>query len=178
MPALFPSMVGPESFRPGDCVRKFVTEWNVTPFLGVVTHIVPAISKVWVQWPIGTESESPEDLIKVNPQILGMPTSFIDRGYNSYEKTLSEKAYGSIPKRVIPSRDCVKPIVVTARDKMAIRIAHTFATKTVGTLIDDIEGCMKNGMSDLQTYNKIFERYGSVCSDYIIRSSIDKMYRL
>lgn len=176
MPALYPSMVAPEAFKPGECVRKFVTEWNVTSYLGVVSHIVPATSKVWVQWPFGTQSEDPEYLVKVNPTVSGMPTAFIDRGYSSYEKTLSEKAYGAIPKRVIPSRDRVKPIIITARDKMAIRIAHTFATKTIGSLVEDIEGCLRNGMSDVQTYNKIFNKYGTICSDYIIKSSIKKIY--
>jgi len=178
MPALYPSMVAPECFKPGQSVRKFVTEWNVTPYLGVVTHVVPATSKVWVQWPFGNQSEDPEYLIKVNPLVSGMPTAIIDRGYSSYEKSLSEKAYGAIPRRKIPSRDCIKPLVITARDKMAIRVAHTFATKTIGALVDDIESCLKNGMTDVQTYNKIFNRYGTICSDYIIQSSIKKIYEI
>lgn len=178
MPALYPSAVAPEVFKPGQCVRKFVTEWNVSPYLGVVTHIVPATSKVWVQWPFGAQSEDPEYLIKVNPQVSGMPASFIDRGYSSYEKTLSEQANGGIPKRRIPSRDRMRPIMITATDKMAIRIAHTFATKTIGNLVDDIEGCFKNAMSDVQTYNKIFSKYGTICSDYIIKSSIKKIFEM
>lgn len=177
MPALYPSAVAPECFKPGQSVRKFVTEWNVSPYLGVVTHIVPATSKVWVQWPFGAQSEDPEYLIKVNPLVSGMPVSFIDRGYNSYEKTLSEKNYGAIPRRKIPSRDCIKPLMVTAMDKMAIRIAHTFATDTIGKLIDNIEDCLNKKMSDVQTYNEVFKKFGDICSDYIIKSSVKKIYK-
>jgi len=179
MPALYPSQVGPEAFNVGDVVRKFVTEWNVTPYTGVVTQIAPVAVKVWVQWPFGNESESPEYLVKVNPDIAGMPTSIIDRGYSSYEKTLSEEANGSIPKRIIPSRDLKQflvPKMATETNKMAIRLAASFATKVIGKLVDRISSCQEAGMSDVQTYNEVFKDYGDFCSDYIIKSSIQKVY--
>lgn len=179
MPALYPSMVGPEAFKVGDCVKKFITDWNVTPYHGVVTHIVPATSKVWVQWPFANTSESPETLVKVNPLVSGMPTALIDRGYDSYEKSLSEQAHGSLPKRVTPSRDLKRilvPKMAAEIDKMAIRIAHTFATNVVGKLVESIDDCKKAGMSDVQAYNKVFKDYGDFCSDYIIKSSIQRVY--
>jgi hypothetical protein len=164
MPSLFPSMVAPEDFKPGDCVRKWINAWNVTPFVGVVTHLAPAACKVWVQWPIEHTSESPESLIKVNPLVYGLPTVTNDKGYSSYEKSLSEKLYGRIPKDA------------SERDKMAIRIAHTFATDVVGKLVDDIIAHQNNGLTDVQTYNRIYSKYSSICSDYIMRSSIKKIY--
>lgn len=175
MPALYPSMVAPEQFSVGDCVRKWVTEWNMTPFVGVVTHIIPKTYKVWVQWPIEHSQESPETLIKVNPDISGMPTSLIDSGYDSYEKSLSEKCYGKIPKRIVPSRD-LPSVKITASDKMAIRIAHTFATNVIGRLIDCISECREASFSDVQAYNATFNKFGEICSDYIIKSSIKKIY--
>lgn len=164
MASLYPSMAAPEDFKPGDCVRKFVTEWNVTPFVGVVTHIIPATYKVWVQWPIEHSCESPETLVKVNPAIYGMPTVMKDHGYSSYEKELSEKLYGRIPK------------LAANLEKMAIRVAHTFATDVVGKLVDDIVLCKDQELSDVQAYNRIFEKYANICSDYIIQSSIKKVY--
>lgn len=175
MPALFPSMVAPEAFQVGDSVRKFISERSVTPFLGVVAQVCPKTFKVWVQWPTGNTQEDPETLIKVNPLVSGMPTSIIDRGYGSYEKSVSERERGQIPRRVTPSRD-LAPVMVTATDKMVIRIAHTFATEVVGRLVDDICGCHKNNLSDIQAYNRIFNKYGDICSDHIIRASIEKVY--
>ena len=180
MPALYPSQVAAESFRTGDCVRKFVTEWNVTPFLGVVSHVVPATCKVWVQWPVGNSPEDPETLVKVNPIVSGMPTAVVDRGYSSFEKDLSEKNFGGIPKRIDPSRlrsHFVTPRVMTATDKMAIRISHTFATGVIGKLVDEISACVSAGLSDVQTYNRAFEKFGNFCSDHIIKSSIEKIYQ-
>jgi hypothetical protein len=179
MPALYPSQSAPENFQVGDSVRKWVTEWNVTPFLGVVTQIVPATYKVWVQWPLGNSPEDPETLIKVNPAVSGMPTVCLDSGYDSYEKQQSAKNYGEIPHRITPSRDLTKPIpvmITTAANKMAIRIAHTFATDVIGKLVENICACQKEGLSDLKTYNQVFKKYGNYCSDYIIRSSIEKVY--
>lgn len=179
MPALFPSMVAPESFQVGDCVRKFITEWNVTPYLGVVTQVIPKTYKVWVQWPQGHSAEDPETLVKVNPAIMGMPTTLIDYGYDSYEKSHSEQQNGrAMPKRPDTTKPVPMPMQqITATDKMAIRIAHTFASDVVGKLVLDICNYHKTGFSDVQTYNRIFSKYENICSDYIIRSSIDKVYK-
>lgn len=179
MPALYPSMVAPEVFQVGDCVRKWITEQGVTPFVGVVSHIIPSTYKVWVQWPTENTQESPETLIKVNPEIAGLPTSFIDSGYGSYEKSISERNFGSLPKRIVPSRDLPpngRPITLNASDKMVIRVAHTFATDAIGNLVDGISLCKKEGLSDTQTYYRIFDKFGHYCSDRIIKSSIKKVF--
>ena len=164
MPALYPMMVDPTAFKPGDCVRKWITEWNVTPFVGVVTHIATAANKVWVQWPIEHSSESPETLVKVNPQIFGLPTALKDRGYSSYEKGVSERLYGQIPK------------AATELSKKALRIAHTFATEVVGKLVNDIVARYEEGLSDVQAYNRVYPKYANICSDYIIQSSVRRVY--
>ena len=155
-------MVAAEDFRPGECVRKFISERAVTPFVGVVKQVVPATQKVWVQWPIATEQESPETLIKVNPMIFGFPSVLCDKGYDSYEKQVSERLYGGRPR--------------LAAEQMAIRIAHGFATNTVGKLVDDIITCKDAKLKDVQTYNRIFTKYGNICSDHIIRFAVQKVY--
>jgi hypothetical protein len=178
MPALFPSMVAPESFQVGECVRKFITDWNVTPYTGVVTQVVPKTYKVWVQWPIGISPEDPETLVKVNPAISGLPTTLVDYGYDSYEKSHSEQEHGqALPKRPDMTRPVPMPMQITASGKMAIRVAHTFASDVIGKLVMDICDYQKNGCSDVQTYNRIFSKYGSICSDHIIKSSIERVFK-
>lgn len=163
MPALYPMMAAPESFRPGDVVRKFINERSVSPYVGIVTHITPSTYKVWVQWPIAHEQESPETLIKVN-HALGMPTALRDMGYDSYEKNVSERLYGQIPKRIM------------ATNKMAIRVAYTFANDIIGKLIDDVVKHHDTGLTDFQTYNKVYTKYASICSDHIMKLAIMKIY--
>lgn len=164
MPALYPMMSAPEDFSVGDCVRKFISERSVTPFCGIVTQVVPSTYKVWVQWPIEHSQESPETLIKVNPAVFGMPTVSKDDGYDSYEKRISEQFRGRIPK------------AASAADRMAIRIAHTFATTVVDKLVEDIVSHYDAGYSDVQAYNRIYRKYANTCSDYIIKSSIKRIY--
>lgn len=163
MPALFPMTVAPEVFKPGDHVRKFISERSVSPYTGVVTHVVPTTYKVWVEWPIGHMQEDPEFLVKLGP-LQGLPVSIRDTGYSSYEKSLSEKFRGSIPKRVM------------ATNKMAIRVAHTFATKVVDKLVDHIVACHDRGLTDIQAYNRVYTKFSSICSDHIMRTSIKKIY--
>lgn len=166
MPALFPMMAAPEHFRPGDCVRKFVSERAMSPYIGVVTQLTP--TKVWVQWPVGNESESPEQLVKVNPEIEGMPTALLDSGYSSYEKTRSQRKFG--PSPLMPRR-------ATSTDKMAIRVAHTFADSVVGKLVTEICACAQEKLDEVHAYDRTFRKFGSVCSDHIIRMSVEKVYR-
>ena len=167
MPALFPMQVAPEDYRPGDCVKKFSTPLHITPYVGVITHIIPATCKVWVQWPTNHSQEDPETLIKVNPVVMGLPVALTDRGYSSYEKTRSLKRYG--PGLLPRPR-------FAAVDKMAIRIAHSFATSVISKLINDISKCKSDSMTDVQAYNRIYAKYGTVCSDHIIKNSIGSIY--
>jgi hypothetical protein len=72
--------------------------------------------------------------------------------------------YGIIPKEA------------TSLDKMALRVAHTFATDVVGKLVDDIVACKNAELSDVQAYYRVYEKYATICSDYIMKSSIKKVY--
>lgn len=164
MPPLYPASVSPENFRVGDQVRKYVNQYAFSPYTGIVTHIVPSTYKVWVQWPFGnSQPEDPEYLVKVNPVIVP-PVVVKDNGYSSYERSISERLYGKVPK------------VIKSSERMAIRIAHSFATNVIGKLVDDIVECRDQGFTDIQTYNRLFKKYG-YCSDHILRSSIEKIYK-
>lgn len=124
----------------------------------------PSTYKVWVQWPDGNEvQEDPDTLIRVNPA-LGLPTVHCDKGYDSYEKQLSEKFYGPVQKAVL------------ATNKMAIRVAYSFANNVIGKLVDDAASLREEGLSEVQAYNRIYTKYGSMCSDHLIKSSIEKIY--
>ena len=161
---LFPITAIPQDFSVGDPVRKWVSERSVTPYVGVVTNLLPSIYKVDVQWPRGNVREDPEELIKVHP-IFGLPTVKTDSGYSSYDKSVSEKLYGQIPKRMGSSK------------RMSLRIAHTFANKVIGNLIDNICEHQVQGLSDIQAYDRIYRKYSSICSDHVMRTSIEKIYK-
>jgi len=162
MPSLFPNFTAPEAFRPGDCVRKFVSPINLS-YIGIVTHIIPATYKVWVQWPNAVSQEDPQELVRVNPAIHGLPSVLVDKGYSSYEKTRSEKRFGKIPK-------------FASVDKMSIRIAHNFASEVIDKVLENIEASKRDNLSDVQAYNRVYEKYGTICSDHILQYSVRKVY--
>lgn len=176
MPALFPMMSAAETWRPGDCVRKWITESAVTPFTGLVTAVVPATCKIWVQWPIEHSQEDPEHLIRVNPLFAGMPVALQDKGYSSYEKERSKKRFGPSP---LPERTKAGqlPLMRTAAtQKMAIRIAHDFADNTIGQVVKDVAACKDQGLSDVRAYDYVYRKYGSYCSDHVVRMAVEKVY--
>ena len=88
---LFPMTITPFNFNKGDLVKKCITELVVSPFVGIVTAIIPSTNKVEVQWPYDRNTiEDPSELIKVNP-FINPPTVKEDLGFNTYQKNLSDK---------------------------------------------------------------------------------------
>jgi len=57
MPALYPMGVAPEDYSVGDTVKWFIDQNAISPYVGKVTHIVPATNKVWVVWPVGGSTQ-------------------------------------------------------------------------------------------------------------------------
>lgn len=66
MAPLFPAAVAAEDFQIGQLVRWYVSERQLSPYVGKVVSINPAIQKVDVVFPIGgRQQRAPEELIPV-----------------------------------------------------------------------------------------------------------------
>lgn len=94
-PNLYPMMTNPLSFRRGDVVKKIISHSDVTPYVGIITAVVPSTNKVEVQWPHDTNQEDPWDLIKINP-FFHPPVVTHDHFYQSYDN--SEKVQNEVAK--------------------------------------------------------------------------------
>lgn len=92
---LYPMMTTPLNFEKGDVVKKVITDQIQTPYVGVVTSVIPSTNKVEVQWPDSTGIEDPWELIKVNP-IINPPVVNKDMFYNTYQN--SEKVQDHVDK--------------------------------------------------------------------------------
>ncbi len=181
MPALYPNSVAPEDFSIGQVVKKFVGG-QVSPYTGTVVQITPTTYKVWVNWAVGGVSpEDPETLIVVPPFQDQSPVNG-DSGYNSYEKTLSEKYFGMVnPGMVMAARRLASGVKADEdasinMQRMASRIASTFATDVVGSLVKEIEACKGNNLSDIQAYQAVYPMFSDKCSDGFLRTAIQKCY--
>lgn len=170
------------NFKVGDSVRWMVSQTQISPYVGKVSEICPSINKVWVEFPIGgSQQRAPEELILVPPE---QGTSQVQRatGYSSYGKEISHRDYGTLsdPKVVKLAQSLVAKTANVGTDafevaKMATKVAGEFAEKTVEKLAQDVLDCFDRGMSEISTYQSIYERYGSRCSDGFIRHAIQKI---
>lgn len=116
---LFPQRVSPQNFAKGDVVKKIYMDNIQTPYVGIVTAIIPSTNKVEVQWPDSTGLEEPWELIKVNP-ILNPPVVNQDKSYDTYQKRINSDGYvkGLQPYNILKDfiGDHLKPILLHASD--------------------------------------------------------------
>ena len=116
---LFPMRVNPQNFKKGDVVKKIYMDNISTPYVGIVTAVIPSTNKVEVQWPDHTGLEDPWDLIKVNP-ILNPPVVKEDKAYDTYQKRINSEEYlKSIQPYTILTdyiNEHLKPILLHASD--------------------------------------------------------------
>lgn len=87
---LHPMKVTPSNFTKGDVVKKIFMDNIQTPYVGVVTSVIPSTNKLEVQWPHGMGMEDPWDLIKVNP-LINPPVVKEDRAYKTYQNQKAQK---------------------------------------------------------------------------------------
>jgi hypothetical protein len=163
MAGIYPNPSGSaENYKVGDQVKWFTSEKSISPYVGVVTQVCPSINKVWVDFPLGgNQQKDPTELILVTP-FTGTTPCNEDTGYSSYDKTISDETYGTL-------RDHEK--------KLATKVACSFATNIVDKIAVDIVQCIKENRTDIQTYQKIYPKYSTVCSDGFIKSAISKIFK-
>lgn len=116
---LFPQRVSPLNFAKGDVVKKIYMDNIQTPYVGIVTAIIPSTNKVEVQWPDSTGLEEPWELIKVNP-ILNPPVVNQDKSYDTYQKRINSDGHINGLQHYTILNDFisehVKPILLHASD--------------------------------------------------------------
>jgi hypothetical protein len=186
MPGLYPNpSAAPENFRVGEAVRYFINEREISPYVGRVTAICPGIQKVWVEWPIGGNTQmDPENLIKV-PIFQGIPTVEVESGYSSFDKDRSKKEYGTMKqeKAIRLAHKIIKEKMSSEERKdkveeLASKVASSFANNVIGKLSSEVIECKGQNLSDIEAYQKIYPKYASTCSDHIIRYAIENIYAL
>lgn len=91
---LYPMTVSPANFSKGDVVKKTYSDTMTTPFVGLVTNVIPSTNKVEVKWPYGIGLEEPWDLIKVNP-LINPPVVQEDKAKDKYLNTIKNELYVS-----------------------------------------------------------------------------------
>jgi len=169
------------NFKPGDQVKWYVGA-KESPYVGRVTEVCAGINKVWVEFPVGGNQQmDPTDLVMVTP-FTGQSFVTENTGYSSYDKSVSQKDYGTMRQNLVKKAQAMLLKKAEQRDQeqnrsnMASRIAHKYATSVVDVLASDVLECIKSNLTDIETYQKLYPQYESMCSDGFMRNAIEKIY--
>jgi len=184
MPALFPNAAAAESFKVGQQVRWYVNEREISPYIGRITEICPGINKLWVEFPVGGNTQmDPTDVILVTPESYGVSQIDKETGYSNYDKAESKQDFGKLqPRSTIRlaqkiAADAAGIGIEEYKTRTAAeKIAQEFATDIVGKVSSDILVCKTAGKTDVETYCEIYPKYENTCSDHLMRYAISKIY--
>ena len=91
-----------KDFKQGDTVQRFAPGsggFSLSPFVGRVTAVHKGLAQVDVQWPYANERMSPDEIVRVNPQVAAWLPPEFDQSYDSYDiqKARSRQASVSGP---------------------------------------------------------------------------------
>jgi hypothetical protein len=90
-----------QDFEAGDAVQRFAPGLgglSLSPFLGMVTAVHRGLGVVDVQWPYGNERMFPDDIVRVNPQLVHYLPPSLDQSYMSYDIQKAREKWASAPR--------------------------------------------------------------------------------
>ena len=156
-----------EDFNVNQPVVHHINSKEVNRPVGRVVDIDAKANKVWVQFPMGDKMQiDPTELMKVSDQPNMKPV----------------ETDGTVTPKVIKLAESIiaAKINVSEEDyhtqKMASSVAHRYATDKVDLLCADVVSCKEAGKGEMATYNEIYSKYASTCSDDFIKGAIEKVY--
>ena len=132
----------------------------------------------------GKQQKDPTELILITKFVGESPVKE-ETGYENYDSMISKKEYGSLKDKDEKVKDLAKKVlkkkaaeIVSSENKaeMASRIAHEFATDVVEKVAADVVACIELGYNDARTYQELYPKYESICSDHFMRNAIEKIY--
>jgi len=87
-----------KDFKQGDPVQRYAPgadAWSLSPFTGRVTAVHRGLGCLDVQWPYGNERMSPDEVVRVNPNLVQWLPPEFDQSYSSYDIEKARKKWAS-----------------------------------------------------------------------------------
>lgn len=139
-----------KDFKVGDSVQKFMPGHSaLSPFYGRVTAVHRGIGFVDVQWPFDNVRETPEDLVRVNPEFL------------RYLPPMGTFSW-------YPGQDTMK--------QASRSLWRT--TEVPAGFHQSLAKLWSKGTHEISAYDELWHRYASMnADDESIRDEVDKFYR-
>ena len=145
-----------KEFKVGDMVQRYAPGqggYSLSPFLGRVTACHRGLGVLDVQWPYGNERMFPDDVVMVSKASTNwFPPALMDQTYMS--------------------QDTAKARELWASNKLwaTIEVAPDFHL--------NLAKCWSRGDDEVAAYDALWRRYASQTDDAIIRTEVQKFYRL
>jgi len=142
-----------KDFEVGDFVQKFAParRGELFPYYGRVLAVMPGIGFVDVQWPFGASRESPEDLVKIAPEMHQLMPPSIDFGY-----------YGGLD----------------TKRKTATKGSRIWRTTEVPPgFHSELAKLAHGGVGEVRAYDNLWHRFASYSDGEAIRDEVEKFYR-
>lgn len=144
-------------FKVGDVVQKFMPGrgGGLSPYHGRVTAVLKGLGFVDVQWPFGNERVSPEELVRINPELLAYtPPSLDFSWYPGQDVQLSQlRAASKVPRNLWRTTE-----VPPGFHKELAKLFH-------------------RGADEVQAYDELWHRFASYSDDEALRDETGKFYR-
>lgn len=137
-----------KDFSPGDSVQWILPGQGVSPYVGRVLAVLPAIGFVDVQWPMGSERVSPEELLLVKP------------GFGEYLPPQLTFSY-------FPGLDVTKTAAA----------GRWRTTEVPAGFHKELARAFHRKANEVQAYDDLWHRYASFADDEAIRDEVLKFYR-
>jgi len=141
-----------KDYAPGDFVQKYVPSRNQTlsPYVGRVTAVLPAIGFLDVQWPFGNERVSPEDLVHVNKEFAAYLPPMHDFSYY--------------------------PGLEQERARLASKLPWRLNELPLG-FHKELAQLWHRGANEVQAYDALWHRHARTVSDELLRDEVAKVYK-
>ena len=143
-----------KDYTAGDTVQKFMPGRSaLSPYVGRVTAVMPGIGFLDVQWPFGNERVSPEELVRVNPDIqLYTPPSLTPSYYPGLDAG---------PAAKIAHQTNGEPMWGAFHPHFHRELAKVF----------------HKGASSVEAYDRMWHQFRQA-SDGVLRAEVSKFYRV
>lgn len=143
-----------KDFSQGDIVQRFApgTGTSLSPFVGRVTAVHRGLGVLDVQFPYGNERITPDEVVRVNPQLAAWLPPEFDQSYDSYD-------------------------IQKAREKWASSKEQWAGSKLPPGFYHEIARSWAKGFNEVAAYDSAWHRYAATgVDDSMLRSEIAKFY--
>lgn len=165
MAPLFPASIAAEDFRIGQLVRWVISDRQISPYVGKICAIYPAIQKLDVIFPIGGKQQrAPEELLPITP--------FSDMGYVVGPESMESNNYSGFNEEEPPYSQ------TKGVSGQSLKVAKLYFTNKIAPLFEEIVNYYHFGLDKSDTLERIYKKHASKFGEGSIKDAVNYIYSM